>query len=107
MALKNIKWPSNSGEKSANNLPSAQEKPHSGKVKWRTILGLLLMYVAIALNWQWIWGLFSLYWIIPDFFTGVTYFIEPISRQEEPILYWLIMITWVAFSVAMILPSFS
>ena len=107
MALKNIKWPSNSGEKSANHLASAQDKPGYGKVKWRTILGLLLMYVAVAFNWQWIWGAFCLYWIIPDFFTGVTYFIEPISRKENPILYWLIMITWVAFSVAMIFPSFS
>ncbi len=94
MTLKNIKWLS-------------QTRPgetHSSKVKWRTILGLLLMYSAVVLNWQWIWGIFSLYWIFPDFFTGVTYFIEPISRRENPILYWLILITWVAFSIVMFFP---
>ena len=108
MALKNIKWPSQSGnkysdrsgEESANRLTSALGYPSYSKFKWRTILGLLLMYVAVALNWQWMWGAFGLYWIIPDFFSGVTYFIEPIARKENPILYWLIIITWVAFSVA-------
>ena len=26
------------------------------KRKWRTVLGLVLLYLAIVLNWQWIWG---------------------------------------------------
>jgi len=99
MALKNIKWPKNNGDPVPPN--------RSSRFKWRTIVGLLLMYLAVALNWQWIWGVFSLYWIIPDFFTGVTYFIEPVTRKENPFLYWLILITWVAFSVAMIFPSVS
>ncbi len=105
MALKNIKWPSQSGNENARGLVSAQVNLRSGNAKWRTVVGLLLLYVAVALNWQWIWGVFSLYWIVPDFFTGVTYFIEPIARRENPALYWLILITWVAFSVAMFFPG--
>ena len=97
MTLKNIKWPTNG--------TAAVRSNRSGQFKWRTILGLVLLYIAVALNWQWIWGVFSLYWIIPDFFTGVTYFIEPIARQENPMLYWLIVITWVAFSAAMFFPG--
>jgi len=97
MALKNIKWPTNE--------ESTVRSNRSGRFKWRTMVGLLLMYVAVALNWQWIWGVFGLYWIVPDFFTGVTYFIEPIERQENPMLYWLILITWIVFSVAMFFPG--
>ena len=63
------------------------------------------MYIAVLFNWQWFWGIFTLYWITPSFFTGVTYFIEPITRKDNPLLYWIIMITWVAFSVVMFFPS--
>lgn len=102
MALKNIKW---------NNLSSGENPNHresdinARKPKWRTILALLIVYVATFFNWQWIWGVFSLYWIIPDFFTGVTYFTEPVDRKNHPILYWLILITWIAFSVVMFFPN--
>lgn len=77
------------------------------KIKWRTILGLILIWIATILNWQWIWGVLFLIWIIPDFFTGVTYFIEPITKQDNPFLYWLIMISWVALSTLTIATIFN
>ena len=69
-------------------------------LKWRTIIGLLLIYSTVVLypNYQWIWGVLFLYWVIPDLFTGTTYFIEPIKRSENVILYWLIVVTWLALS---------
>mgnify|MGYP000566103992 CR=1 FL=1 len=63
-------------------------------LKWRTIIALVLMYVALLLNWQWIWGFFLLIWIVPDLKSGTTYFIEPISKKENPLVFWLIMISW-------------
>lgn len=77
------------------------------KIKWRTILGLLLVWVASILNWQWIWGVLFIIWIIPDFYTGITYFIEPISKKDNPILYWLIMISWVSLSILTIATIFN
>ena len=77
------------------------------KIKWRTILGLILVWVATILNWQWIWSILFLIWIIPDFFTGVTYFIEPITKKDNPFLYWLIMISWVALSTLTIATIFN
>lgn len=62
--------------------------------KWRTIIALILMYIAIFMNWEWAWGILFLFWIIPDLFSGVTYFIEPIFRKENTILYWVIVISW-------------
>ncbi len=77
-------------------------------IKWRTILGLLLIYVAVVLypNYQWIWGILFLYWVIPDLFTGTTHFIEPIHKTENTILYWIIVITWLALSAYILVEAF-
>ena len=64
-------------------------------IKWRTILGLISMYVAMWFNWQWAWGILFLMWVIPDIFSGTTYFMEPIEKEKNPILYWIIIISWI------------
>ncbi len=67
--------------------------------KWRTILALLLMYVAIIMSWEWAWVILFLFWVIPDLFSGITYFIEPISKKENPVLYWFIILSWILFAL--------
>lgn len=67
--------------------------------KWRTILGLIFIYLAVWLNWQWAWGILFLLWVIPDIITGVTYFMEPIDKKDNPILYWMIILSWLLMSV--------
>jgi len=71
----------------------------SKSFKWRTILGLIFIYVAMWFNLQWAWGVLFLLWVIPDLFTGTTYFIEPVAKHEEPILYWVIIISWIFMSL--------
>lgn len=73
-------------------------------IKWRTILGLILVYVAMWFNWQWIWGVLFIFWVIPDILSGVTYFIEPIEKIKHPILYWVIILSWILMSVYSFLP---
>lgn len=102
MAWKNIKWP---GVSAPGRHEDTAYPTENGKIKWRTIVGLLIAYVAFFLDWQWIWGILGLYWIIPDFFTGVTYFVEPVYRSQNPILFWLILITWIAFSIPFLFPA--
>jgi len=63
-------------------------------IKWRTIIALILMYTAMLMNWEWAWGILFLFWVVPDIFNGVTYFIEPIIKKENPILYWVIIVSW-------------
>lgn len=67
--------------------------------KWRTIVALVLMYVAIIMNWQWAWGILFMLWVIPDILTGMTYFIEPVEKKENPLLYWIIIISWVLMAL--------
>ncbi len=53
------------------------------------------MYIAILMNWEWAWGVLFMFWVIPDLFSGITYFIEPISKKENPKTYWIIIISWI------------
>lgn len=66
--------------------------------KWRSILGLVFIYLAMWFNWEWAWGVLFLLWVIPDMITGVTYFMEPIDKRDNPILYWIIIISWLLMS---------
>ena len=75
------------------------------KSKIRTIVGLVLLYVAILLNWQWVWGVLFLLWALPDLFSGVTYFMEPVEKKSHPLLYWSIVLSWIWMSIYMILMS--
>lgn len=74
--------------------------------KWRTILGLILVYAAVFMNWQWLWGILFLVWVIPDIISGFTYFLEPVSKKENPILFWFIMLSWLLMSAYMIATAF-
>lgn len=67
--------------------------------KWRTILGLLLMYLAIYNNWEWAWGILFLIWVLPDINREVTYFIEPIYKKENPWLYRIIIFSWLLMAL--------
>ena len=73
-------------------------------VKWRSILGLILLYLAIWNDWQWAWGLLFIFWVVPDIISGVTYFMEPVDKRESPFLYWVIIISWILMSLYSFLP---
>lgn len=67
--------------------------------QWRPFIALIGVYVIFIMGWQWAWGILFLYWVIPDMFRGVTYFIEPVERQNNPFLFWLIVISWILMSL--------
>lgn len=74
--------------------------------KWRVIAALIILYVAIILNTPWLWVPLFVIWVVPDLFKGVTYFMEPVERNENPMLYWMIMITWIGMTGYSLVLSF-
>lgn len=60
---------------------------------WRSILGLIVIYLALLFEVDWLWSVLFLIWVIPDLKSGTTYFIEPLSRRQNPILYWTVVLT--------------
>lgn len=82
------------------------ESPCSQHLKWRSFLGLIMIYLAIVFEVDWLWGLLFLFWVIPDLKNGVTYFIEPLSRNQNPFLYWTVVLTWMVLSVYLLMSVF-
>ncbi len=77
----------------------------STNFKWKTILALILLIIAIVMNWSWVWGILFLFWGVFDLLNQETYFVERITRAENPVLYWIIVITWLVLSVFSFWPA--
>ena len=73
--------------------------------KWRTIVGVALLYLAFFLNWNWVWSLMIFYWMLPGLFTGTSYFVEAVSRKENPVVFWAMTLSWLAVAVYLLIPG--
>ena len=74
-------------------------------IKWKTILGLALIAVGTWFNWSWIWGVLFLIWGVTDLVYQETYLIERITRSENPVLYALVVTTWLMLSFFSFFPN--
>ncbi len=68
-------------------------------MQWRVWLGLLALLIITVMDWQWVWGALFLFWIIPDIRNKTTYFIEPVYRNQNPLLFWAIITLWISMSI--------
>ena len=71
--------------------------------RWLTALVFVSLLAALYMNWFWPWGVLFLAWTIPSLYTRQTQLIGVVSRDEEPYLYWPVVILWIALSLLMIL----
>ncbi|MDX1774164.1 hypothetical protein [Oceanihabitans sediminis] len=85
--------------KNINKRVGNKSTSNNSKIQWRVWIGILSVIVMSIMNWQWTWGILFLIWIIPDIISRVTYFMEPVKRDESPFLYWTIVVTWIALSL--------
>lgn len=67
--------------------------------KWKTIIVLTILLGSLSLGWDWIWGLFFLFWAVDGIRKNETYIVEPVNRVETPNVFWLVIGTWVALSL--------
>lgn len=72
-------------------------------IKWRALLGLALVFTALVLNLNWLFGLVFMLWILPDIRTGTTHFLETVSRRQNPVTYWAVVLTWLSLSLYLLL----
>lgn len=84
----------------------APNSARGGAVKWKTLVGLLVIFSAVVLEQNWVWGVLFILWTVPAIRSGETDFVEPISRRRHPILYWLIVLTWIGLSLYLIAYDF-
>jgi hypothetical protein len=69
-----------------------------------------LNYIAFAaliittmLGFQSLWGLLFLFWTVQSYRSGHAFLLSEITRNEDPVLYWLILMAWAAFGVLLVM----
>ena len=72
--------------------------------KWKSVIGLLFLYIALWNDWQWVWGILFLMWAIANIMSETTYFVEFVEKSKNPILYWAIILTWILLAIYSFLP---
>ena len=77
-------------------------------VKWKTLLGLSMIYISIAFypRFQWLWGVLFLFWSVPSLMTGSTYLLESVERTKNPFLFWIVVLTWIGLSLYILAEAF-
>lgn len=70
------------------------------------VIALILIYVAVVMNWTWFWGVLFLFWSLPAIFTGEVHLIGMVAKKKNPVLFWLIVITWLWLSAYVLLSPF-
>ena len=58
---------------------------------WKNLLAIGLVIIAVIMDLLFVWGIFFWFWAIENIRTGEAYFVESVKKDEEPILYWLII----------------
>ena len=53
-----------------------------------------MVYSSIVFNQMWLLGVLFLLWTIESLRNRRAYVIEDIKRDDNPILYWVIVVTW-------------
>lgn len=87
--------PASSGKPSeygfdGTSTPSAKRS----RLKWKSLLALTLIALAIGLDQYWLWGVLFVAWAGNDLKSRRTYLMEDIPRSESPILYWVVVTLW-------------
>ena len=60
-----------------------------------TTLALAIIWIAVLLEFNWVWGVLFIMSTVPALRTGQTYLVEPIRRDRNALMYWFIMGIWI------------
>lgn len=70
-------------------------------------IAFFVLMASALLEIQALWGLLFLFWTIQSFNTGHAFLLGPVSRQAEPLLFWLVQVAWLVFGILMIVGDFA
>lgn len=95
----NREYDSNSDKSKTPNCSIAATNSWLSRVKWKALTGLGLITLGLIMEWNWIWGIFFLFWAIGDIRSRKTHLLEEVTRSDTPLLYWIIITMWLIFAV--------
>lgn len=70
---------------------------------YKTILSLILMAFAIVFNWEWFWAFFIFMGLLNMLNSKTIHFVEEVSQEEAPKLYWTMIVIWFTLGILSIL----
>lgn len=76
-------------------------------MRFLNTLAFIALLASTAVGLHSLWGVLFLFWTIRNLRTGETFILSTVRRQETPILYWLIQITWLLLALMMIASDFN
>jgi len=76
------------------------------QLKWRAILGIILILIALFTSSLWLWGIIIILLVIPDLRRGSTHLLEPVNRSTDPILFNIICYGWLLLALLLIISPF-
>ncbi|MGB0891130.1 MAG: hypothetical protein ACPGUU_02175 [Flavobacteriaceae bacterium] len=62
--------------------------------KWKTKLALMLLILAVIFEWDWFWAFFILMGLLNVLNSKSIHFVEEVSLEESPKLYWTMVVIW-------------
>ncbi|MGI9353322.1 MAG: hypothetical protein ACR2O3_17310 [Rhizobiaceae bacterium] len=74
--------------------------------KWLTLIGLPILLVASFNGVYAMWGLLFIYWGVVSVRSGEVYLLEPIERNHDPALFWIISMMWIGFGGLYVLTDY-
>lgn len=75
--------------------------------KWKTIIALFLMALAIIFDWSWFWAIFIGLGLIHVIRSEEIHFVESVTKKETPTLYWIMVGIWSILALYSILNDFN
>jgi len=63
--------------------------------KWKTLVALVPLILAIVMKWWWFFTLLFLLQIAFALLEGKVDYVEEVKKSEHPIIYWLVIGVWV------------
>lgn len=67
--------------------------------KWKTQLSIALIILAVVYEWSWLWALFAAINLWQAIKQDKVYLVEEIDKNENPLLYYLIIFLFCFFGI--------
>ncbi len=68
-------------------------------IPWLACIGLALIGISVFTDHWWPWAIFLGLWVIEGLREGHTHLLQPVSRAQHPVLYWIILAVFAALAV--------
>lgn len=68
-------------------------------VPWIDAVALAALWVGVILGQVWVFGVLFVSWAIYDIVRRRTHFINEFGRSDQPIMFWLIAISWLILGI--------